>query len=704
MTGPAQVRKGRRRPPAHWGLLAFGLVTLFIALLLQGYGRHQLGGSGTALPATQEAASVPGNSAVVYRGSAGLTSRGLPARTVALTFDDGPDARWTPRILDVLKQQHVPATFFVVGSRVAEQGGLIRRILGEGHEIGSHTYTHENLATLPAWRSRLELSLTQLALAGADGVNTSLFRPPYSATPDALTNRDVAMLRRVTDAGYVVALSDRDSRDWQRPGVEQIVANSAPVDTGGTILLMHDAGGDRSQTVAALPDVIARYRAAGFQFTTLTGGLGLTPGAADREIGGVRRWQGDAMVLAVSIANGLTFLITWLLLPLGVLSVLRLLLLMAFARWHVGIAGRRQSEDGWEPSVSLLVPAYNEAVGIEATLRSIAGTYPDLQVVVIDDGSTDGTADIAEALVLPGVEVVRQANAGKAAALNTGLTHVRHDIVVMVDGDTVFEPDTVRQLVQPLRDPAVGAVSGNTKVGNRSGILGRWQHLEYVIGFNLDRRMYDVLNCMPTVPGAAGAFRREALEAVGGVSTDTLAEDTDLTMAVTRAGWRVVYEERARAWTEAPATLNALWRQRYRWCYGTLQSIWKHRRAVLEGGPGKSLGLFGLPYLMLFQVLLPLLAPVIDVFAVYGLLFLDPMKVAAFWFGYLVLQLAGGAYALRLDRESLKPLWTLPLQQFVYRQLMYLIVLASVISAFAGIRLPWHKLERTGNVTIQPQG
>jgi cellulose synthase/poly-beta-1,6-N-acetylglucosamine synthase-like glycosyltransferase/peptidoglycan/xylan/chitin deacetylase (PgdA/CDA1 family) len=701
------VKKGRRRPPAHWGLLAFGLVTLFIALLLQGYGRHQLGGSGTAIPALnaadQAAATVPGNGAVVYGGPQGLTSRGLPARTVALTFDDGPDVKWTPRILDVLKQEHVPATFFVVGSRVAEQGGLIRRILGEGHEIGSHTYTHENLATLPDWRSRLELSLNQLALAGAAGINTSLFRPPYSATPEALTARDVDMLRRVTDAGYVVALSDQDSRDWQRPGVPQIVANAAPVGTAGTILLMHDAGGDRSQTVAALPEVIERYRAAGYEFTTVTGGLGLDPGSADRKVDGVRRWQGDAMVLAVRIADGLTFGITWLLLPLGVLSVLRLLLLMAFARWHVGVVKGRQSEDEWAPPVTVLVPAYNEAVGIEATLRSIAGTYPDLQVVVIDDGSTDDTAGIAEALALPAVEVVRQPNAGKAAALNTGLAHARNDIVVMVDGDTVFEPDTVRQLVQPLRDPAVGAVSGNTKVGNRGGILGRWQHLEYVIGFNLDRRMYDVLNCMPTVPGAAGAFRREALDAVGGVSTDTLAEDTDLTMAVTRAGWRVVYEERARAWTEAPATLNALWRQRYRWCYGTLQSIWKHRHATVEGGPGRALGLFGLPYLMLFQVFLPLLAPVIDVFALYGLLFLDPLTVISFWLGYLVLQLLGGAYALRLDNESLKPLWTLPLQQFVYRQLMYLVVLASVISALAGIRLPWHKLERTGNVTVQPQ-
>jgi peptidoglycan/xylan/chitin deacetylase (PgdA/CDA1 family)/GT2 family glycosyltransferase len=575
--------------------LAFGLLTLLVALLLQGYGRHQLGGSGTALPTDSTAVAIPGGGAVVYGGPDGLTSRGLPARTVALTFDDGPDARWTPQILDVLKREQVPATFFVVGSRVAEHSGLVRRVLAEGHEVGSHTYTHENLSTLPAWRSRLELSLSQLALAGSAGVNTSLFRPPYSATPEALTGRDEVMLRRVTDAGYVVALSDRDSRDWQRPGIDQIVSNAAPAGTAGAIVLLHDAGGDRSQTVAALPALIERYRAAGFQFTTLTGGLGLTPGAADREVDAVRRWQGDAMVLAVRIADGIAVGITWLLLPLGILSVLRLLILMAFARWHVGVAGRRQSEDEWEPAVTVLVPAYNEAVGIEATLRSIAGTYPDLQVVVIDDGSTDATADIAEALALPGVEVVRQANAGKAAALNTGLLHCRSDIVVMVDGDTVFEPDTIAQLVQPLRDPAVGAVSGNTKVGNRGGILGRWQHLEYVIGFNLDRRMYDVLNCMPTVPGAAGAFRREALVAVGGVSTDTLAEDTDLTMAVTRAGWRVVYEERARAWTEAPATLNALWRQRYRWCYGTLQSIWKHRHAVVEGGPGRSQGLVGLP-------------------------------------------------------------------------------------------------------------
>src|SRR5205814_8345923 len=182
----------------------------------------------------------------------------------------------------------------------------------------------------------------------------------------------------------------------------------------------------------------------------------------------------------------------------------------------------------------------------------------------------------------------------------------RGAIAVLVDGDTVFEPDTLYNLVQGFADPSVGAIAGNTKVANRKGFLGRWQHLEYVIGFNLDRRFFDVAGCMPTIPGAIGAFRREALRDVGGLSAATLAEDTDLTMAVIRAGWKVVYAENAIAWTEAPSTLRQLWRQRYRWCYGTMQAMWKHRRALVERGPAGKLGRRGLAYRLLCQVLLPL--------------------------------------------------------------------------------------------------
>jgi cellulose synthase/poly-beta-1,6-N-acetylglucosamine synthase-like glycosyltransferase len=269
----------------------------------------------------------------------------------------------------------------------------------------------------------------------------------------------------------------------------------------------------------------------------------------------------------------------------------------------------------------------------------------------------------------------------------------------MVDGDTVFEPQTLARLVQPLADPKVGAVSGNTKVGNRRGLLGTWQHIEYVMGFNLDRRLYDVLECMPTVPGAIGAFRRQALEEIGGISDATLAEDTDVTIALGRAGWRVVYAEEARAWTEAPSSLGALWRQRYRWCYGTLQAVWKHRSAVWRQGE-KRIGRRGLPYLFLFQIALPLLAPLIDVFSIYGFFFLGATWVAVYWATFTGLQLALGWYAFRLDGESPRPLAAMPLQQFVYRQLMYLVVVESVLTALRGTRLRWHPSHRAGGVEI----
>jgi cellulose synthase/poly-beta-1,6-N-acetylglucosamine synthase-like glycosyltransferase len=209
--------------------------------------------------------------------------------------------------------------------------------------------------------------------------------------------------------------------------------------------------------------------------------------------------------------------------------------------------------------------------------------------------------------------------------------------------------------------------------------------------------MYDVLGCMPTIPGAIGAFRRQALVEVGGVSDDTLAEDTDLTMALNRAGWQVVFEDRARAWTEAPATFHQLWRQRYRWSYGTMQAMWKHRGAI---GERNALGLIALPSILFTQVVIPLLSPAFDLFALYGLLFLNPAKMAAFWLGFNALQVLVGAYAFRLDGESLRPLWAAPLQQFVYRQLMYLVVFESVASAFAGTRLKWHKLTRTGDIAV----
>src|SRR5207302_8249452 len=325
----------------------------------------------------------------------------------------------------------------------------------------------------------------------------------------------------------------------------------------------------------------------------------------------------------------------------GLLVAGRAVLLLALASHHRRTTRRRRGGSGFQPAVAVIVPAYNEAVGIERTVCSLAASdYPELEVVVVDDGSTDATADIVEALDVDGLHLVRQDNGGKAAALNTGIALTDSQVVVMVDGDTLFEPQTLRRLVQPLADPGVGAVSGNTKVGNRRSLLGRWQHIEYVVGFNLDRRMYEVLQCTPTVPGAIGAFRREVLTEVGNVPGDTLAEDTDLTLAIGRTGRRVVYAEDARAWTEAPSSLGALWRQRYRWSFGTMQAVWKHRRALVSRDPReRRIGRRALPYMFLFQIALPVVAPLIDLFSLYCLLFTSALPVLAAWGGLHMIQL-----------------------------------------------------------------
>jgi cellulose synthase/poly-beta-1,6-N-acetylglucosamine synthase-like glycosyltransferase/peptidoglycan/xylan/chitin deacetylase (PgdA/CDA1 family) len=696
MAGHAAIRQ----PRAHWLLLLLFMLVLFGELCLNGYVSHvgaESDSRGGGRVAGNAAPSQVAQAGPIQRIAAGgkVTSRGMPAKTIALTFDDGPDPRWTPQILDVLAGYHAHATFFEIGSKVNQYPEISRRVLAAGNEIGSHTFTHVELATSPAWRRAIELTLTSNAIAAATGRVPVLLRPPYSSRPDAITGADFAALRQVGGAGYLAVVADLDTEDWRRPGVDAIVKAAQPANGAGAVVMMHDSGGDRSQTLAALKVLIPRLQAKGYRFTTVSEGLGLSnePAASAGQ-----RLRGHALRWAQLAAGWLNRAMTVLMVAAVILAGLRMVVQLWCAQLHLrGLRRQDRQPLRYAGHVSVIVPAYNESANIAAAVRSlVGGDYPWIEVIVVDDGSTDGTADIVRRLRLPGVHVIRQTNAGKPAALNNGIAHAQGDVLVLVDGDTVFEPDAVGRLVQPLLDPWVGAVSGNTKVANRRGLLGRWQHLEYVIGFNLDRRMFDVARCMTTVPGAIGAFRRAAILDVGGLSAETLAEDTDFTMAVMRAGWGVVYAPDAVAWTEAPASLRQLWRQRYRWCYGTMQAIWKHRRALTQPGAAGKLGRRGLTYLLLFQVLLPLCAPAVDVYSLYGLLFLPPLKVAAVWVGFVAVQVLTAAYALHLDRESYGPLWSLPLQQVVYRQMMYLVVFQSTVMAMLGSRLRWHRMARIG--------
>ncbi|MEV2217011.1 bifunctional polysaccharide deacetylase/glycosyltransferase family 2 protein [Streptomyces sp. NPDC050997] len=743
-------------------LLLLGLTSI---MLLDGYLRAEVGGD----QRVRDGASsdeVPdkilnGGPIISFRGGQ-ATTISVPKKTIALTFDDGPNPTYTPDVLKILQKYDVPATFFLVGSMVSRYPGIVDDMVEQGNEVGIHTFTHVDLSYQSEARVRREMQQTQLALAGAAGITTTLFRAPYSSKTDAIDNYSWPVYKELGADGYTSVFVDTDSDDWKKPGVSKIVQWATPKGTTGASVLMHDAGGDREQTVEALPKYIETMQAKGYTFTTVSGVIeeqnasergasgatgsaqsgatgGVQPGAtgaeqqpgagggeqltggpnggtgnqgstvsrlqaAHREATGATLYEGKALVMAVAVAELAVPTLSVALIVVGVAVMGRFGMMLILARRHY--VQRNKRRFSWGPPitrpVSVIVPAYNEKECIANTLKSLAQSTHPIEVIVVDDGSSDGTSEIArsaaESLGMTNVRVIRQENAGKPAALNNGVRSASYDIVVMMDGDTVFEADTVRQLVQPFADPEVGAVAGNAKVGNRDTVIGAWQHIEYVMGFNLDRRMYDLLRCMPTIPGAIGAFRREAVLQVGGMSEDTLAEDTDITIAMHREGWRVVYQEHARAWTEAPGSLKQLWSQRYRWSYGTMQALWKHRKSLTDKGPSGRFGRVGMPLVVIFQIVTPVFAPLIDVFTAYSMIFIDFQAALLAWFAVLAIQLVCAAYAFRLDREKYRYLLMMPLQQLAYRQMMYLVLIHSSITALTGGRLRWQKLKRTGEV------
>ncbi|MEV7002433.1 glycosyltransferase [Streptomyces sp. NPDC093982] len=733
------------------GLLLLALTSV---MLLDGYLRAEVGGD-QRVRTGASSSQVPdkvldGGPILTFRGGQ-ATTVSVPDKTIALTFDDGPNPTWTPQVLAILEKYDIPATFFLVGSMVSRYPGIVANLVEQGNEVGIHTFTHVDLSYQSDARVNREMQQTQLALAGAAGITTTLFRAPYSSETDAIDNYSWPVYKRLGEQGYTSVFVDTDSDDWKRPGVSKIVKWATPDAGEGASVLFHDAGGERSQTIKALPTYIEKMKAKGYTFTTISGAVqeeqsadgqqagaggvqagraqaggadGRQPGgqaaqqepngqagagasslqAAHREATGATLYEGRALIGAVAVAEWTVPVLSVGLLVVGVAVMGRFGMMLILARRHYRQRNRRRFS--WGPPVhqpvSVIVPAYNEKECIANTLESLAKSTHPIEIIVVDDGSTDGTSEIARnaarELGMTNVRVIRQENAGKPAALNNGVRSAGHDIVVMMDGDTVFEPDTVRQLVQPFADPEVGAVAGNAKVGNRNTVIGAWQHIEYVMGFNLDRRMYDLLRCMPTIPGAIGAFRREAVLEVGGMSEDTLAEDTDITIAMHRTGWQVVYQEHARAWTEAPGSLKQLWSQRYRWSYGTMQALWKHRKSLTDKGPSGRFGRIGMPLVVIFQIVTPVFAPLIDVFTVYSMIFVDFKAALLAWLAVLAVQLVCAAYAFRLDREQYRYLLMMPLQQLAYRQMMYLVLIHSCITAMTGGRLRWQKLKRTGEV------
>lgn len=652
---------------------------------------------------------------------------GLSRNKLALTFDDGPDPTYTPKILKILKQKNVKATFFEIGANIQAHPELVEQVLADGHEIGNHTYTHPDMAETSAEVDRLELNATQRLFEAMTGRSMRLFRPPYLSDAEPSTDEQILPVKVAQKLGYIIVGVHVDPLDWQRPTVDQMIQridraihNPNP-EWRGNIIMLHDSGGDRSETIKILPKLIDKMRAEGFHFVLASELAGISRDQAMPPMKHTLWLTADRVAfIIISWIGNILYYCFILAVILGIGRLLFLMVLALSNRKRARKCLEEPPEEGTH-KVSVIIPAFNEEKVIARTItRILHSTYKNLDIIVVDDGSKDKTVEIVRAGFgeEPRVRLLPIPNGGKANALNTGMKYATGDIVVALDADTIFHTDTIARLVRWFDDPEIGAVAGNAKVGNRTNMITRWQALEYIVAQNLERRALDRLSCFTVVPGAVGAWRKNVIQELGGFPQETLAEDQDLTIALQQSGYKVRYDATAIAWTEAPDTVGGLARQRYRWAFGTLQCLWKYRHMTFNP-KYRALGMVALPQVWLFQILLTAFAPLADLLLIFQLLgqwmsylqhgpeftYGSLYKIALFYAIFTVVDLVSAMFGFLLERrEKWSLLWWLMLQRFGYRQLMYYVVIRSIRTALRGALVGWNKLERTGTVNEDTAG
>lgn len=674
----------------------------------------------------------------------------LPSRFVArkygttdsmklvLTFDDGPDPEYTPRILDILSKYHVPATFFIIGINAENNIPIVKREFKEGHEIGNHTFTHPNIAKVSQRRAILEMESTRLLIECITGRSTIMFRAPYNADFEPEKWEELIPVAIARKKNYLDIGESIDPLDWE-PGV---VADSIVDRTirrknemtknglSGNIILLHDAGGDgREATVEALPRIIEYFQKRKFHFTTVADILGKT---RDEMMPPVPKGSGYYLLqinyyfAELGYWSGHILFSTFIVFM--ILSVGRVLFI-AFIATKEFFREKKYSfpafwlaEGAVAPLVSIIVPAYNEEVNAVSSVESLLkGDYPHYEIIFVDDGSTDLTYERVNRAFAGDtrVKVYSKPNGGKASALNYGISRSNAEFVICIDADTKLFPNAVSKLMahfgesnqQGVRKQqgrgsvtaagkrVVGAVAGNVKVGNQVNLLTRWQAIEYISSQNFDRKAFAYLNAITVVPGAIGAFRKKAIEEAGGFVMDTLAEDCDLTIRILRCGYTVENDNQAIAMTEAPETLKMFFKQRFRWSYGVMQTFWKNRDALLNW-KYRWLGWAALPNILIFQYIIPFVIPVADFFMIVGLLTGNASKILGYYLVFMFVDLAVGLLAFCFERERLvKLIWLIP-QRLIWRWLTWLVLFRAVRRALKGELQHWGVLKRTGNVKV----
>ncbi|MFZ0978466.1 MAG: glycosyltransferase [Candidatus Acidiferrales bacterium] len=645
---------------------------------------------------------------------------GAAPHKVALTFDDGPDPDWTPKILDILEKKKAPGTFFVIGENANAYDNIVKREYALGEEVGNHTFTHPDFETIKKSDLEIQLNLTELLIESSLGVKTTLFRPPYGIDHEPESATEIQMLPVPQEMGYVLVGGRIDPHDWgeadgEKPPATDDVVQRVLTDVEankGNLILLHDGGGNRIHTVEALPQIIDGLRARGYQFVSVSDLLGQTraqmmPPLSHREwlMARVDAFIFDAFRL---LRQGIAFIfIAGIVLVSGRALIVGVLALIEKMR------PAPLDHPEYQPRVTILIPAYNEeSVIVDTVQAALASGYPRLEVLVVDDGSADRTAELVRENFGRDrrVRLLQQPNRGKPTALNHGLAEATGQVIVSIDADTIVDPEAVPRLVRHFADPKVAAVAGNVKVANRHKWITRWQALEYITSQNLEKRAFDLLNCIPVVPGAAGAWRADVLRESGGFSGDTVAEDTDLTLTIRRNGWKILYDEDAIGRTEVPETVDTLIRQRFRWTYGTLQAVWKHRDTAGNPKYG-TLGWVAIPNIFLFQIILPLVSPVIDLLFILSLVLwgLAQLRVAElpqlwtsqdversliFFALFMLIDFFTCVVAFALEKnEDWTLLAPLIIQRFYYRQMMYVVLFRSVKEAVQGRPVGWRGVE-----------
>ncbi|MEG6507768.1 glycosyltransferase [Methyloligella sp. 2.7D] len=666
------------------------------------------------------------------------TVTAIPAtdeKLVALTFDDGPDDRYTPQVLDILAEKDVKATFYIVGQNAFGSLGLLKRIYREGHDLGNHSFSHPDLNDSSPARIAAELNATQRLFQSQLGVTTILLRAPYQGPELGFLESSPTLIKTANGLGYFWGPFNVDSDDFRRQPYQSdwIVSDvlhqvaevrQSPDNQSAIILLMHDSGGNRQATLKSLPEIIDSLKADGYRFVTTHELVGLSREAVmprSDPTDFLLETESTLRLASIQTLSWVSDAIPPIAIVTAVLGTLRLSLVVLMASIRHARSSRdcsNRADAGDVPgSVAVLVPAHNEESVICKTVGGLLASRSSksFDIIVIDDGSTDDTAEIVRTTFAsePRVKVFKKKNGGKSSALNLGYHKTKADIVVAIDGDTVLEPDAVEQLIQPFRDPKVGAVAGNVVVGNQLNLLTRFQALEYVTSQRLDRVAFEPFNAICVVPGAIGAWRRKAVLKVGGYSDDNLAEDADLTVRLALSGWRIASSLHARALTEAPETMLAFLKQRFRWMFGMLQVAFKHRGALVRRPTGISL--ICIPNILIFQFGFTLLAPLMDAILSWTLL----MSVAAafgiasaptesliiiggYWIVFQTVDMLAAAAGIHFNGE--RRYWLLLplvlLQRFTYRQLLYWTAIKVLLAALRGVFVGWGRLARSGNVPL----